>query len=66
MVIGFEKIYQKLGVTLTERGESFYQSMMSETVKDLESKGVPSYTQHMHESIPSQLQAFLRRTKALR
>ena len=40
---GFEKIYRKLGVTLTERGESFYQSMMSETVQDLESKG-----NHLH------------------
>ena len=38
--IAFEKIYQRLGVTVTERGESFYQSMMPETVKDLESKGI--------------------------
>lgn len=41
--IAFEKIYQKLGVTLTERGESFYQSMMAETVQDLESKGTIVY-----------------------
>ena len=41
--IAFEKIYQKLGVTLTERGESFYQPMMAETVKDLESKGIIMY-----------------------
>lgn len=28
---------------ITERGESFYQPMMSETVKDLESKGTVMY-----------------------
>ena len=30
-------------MTLTERGESFYQSMMAETVQDLESKGIIEY-----------------------
>ena len=34
----FYSIYERLGVTLTERGESFYQSIMLDVVADLESK----------------------------
>lgn len=65
MITGFEKIYQKLGVTLTERGESFYQSMMPGTVQDLESKGNHMYV--LMDQYPcSQLQVFLRRTKVLK
>ena len=35
----FKNIYDRLDITLTERGESFYQSRMEEIVKDLEEKG---------------------------
>lgn len=35
----FQKVYDRLDITLTERGESFYQSRMIAIVKDLESKG---------------------------
>lgn len=35
----FHKIYEELGITLTERGESYYQSMMLDLVQDLEKKG---------------------------
>jgi arginyl-tRNA synthetase len=35
----FENIYRRLGVRVTERGESFYQSMMLDVIHDLESKG---------------------------
>ena len=35
----FSKIYKKLGVTIIDRGESFYQPMMPDVVKDLEAKG---------------------------
>ena len=34
----FASIYERLGVTLVERGESFYQGMMGDIVTDLESK----------------------------
>ena len=37
----FQKIYDRLGVTIIERGESFYQPMMPVVVKDLEEKGEP-------------------------
>uniref|UniRef100_A0A1I8MNG1 Probable arginine--tRNA ligase, cytoplasmic n=1 Tax=Musca domestica TaxID=7370 RepID=A0A1I8MNG1_MUSDO len=36
----FQKIYDRLGVTLKEKGESFYQSRMIEVVKFLESKNL--------------------------
>lgn len=36
----FKILYDKLGVVITERGESFYQKMMEELVKELDSKGV--------------------------
>ena len=32
-------MYDRLGVTIIERGESFYQPLMPGIVKDLESKG---------------------------
>lgn len=35
----FDKIYQLLDVTLTERGESFYQDKMADVVKELDEKG---------------------------
>ncbi|EDO40756.1 predicted protein [Nematostella vectensis] len=35
----FEKLYERLGVTIIERGESFYQPMMPQLVELLESKG---------------------------
>ena len=45
----FLKIYDRLGTRLIERGESFYQPMMPDIAKDLESKGkaicnVPLYS----------------------
>ena len=36
----FEKVYQKLGVHLTECGESFYNEMCKNLVKELESKKI--------------------------
>lgn len=36
----FEKVYQRLGVTLKERGESFYQDRMKVVVEQLEKAGV--------------------------
>ncbi|KAL1460176.1 hypothetical protein WDU94_012112 [Cyamophila willieti] len=36
----FQKIYDRLNVTLTERGESFYQKHMEELVPYLEKKGL--------------------------
>ena len=41
MLAEFQKIYDRLGVTIIERGESFYQPMMPVVVKDLEEKGEP-------------------------
>lgn len=35
----FQKIYERLDITVEERGESFYQEMMPDMVKDLEAKG---------------------------
>lgn len=35
----FQKIYDRLDVTIIERGESFYQSRMEAIVKELEEKG---------------------------
>ena len=43
-LLEFENIYKRLGVTITERGESFYQPMMKDIVRDLESKGMESIT----------------------
>ena len=37
----FQRIYDRLGVTIIERGESFYQPLMPIVVKDLEEKGKP-------------------------
>jgi len=34
----FQKVYDRLGVTINERGESFYQDRMDAVVKDLKSK----------------------------
>lgn len=36
----YQEIYNLLDVKLTERGESFYNPMLAETVSDLESKGL--------------------------
>ncbi|XP_029346570.1 arginine--tRNA ligase, cytoplasmic-like [Acyrthosiphon pisum] len=35
----FQKIYERLNISIIERGESFYQSRMETVVKDLEEKG---------------------------
>lgn len=37
-LVEFSKIYARLGVTIKERGESFYQPMMAAVVKELEEK----------------------------
>ncbi|XP_060532020.1 arginine--tRNA ligase, cytoplasmic [Cylas formicarius] len=36
----FQKIYDRLDVSLVERGESFYQDRMEQLVKELESRGL--------------------------
>lgn len=36
----YQEIYDLLDVKLNERGESFYNSMLADTVKDLEAKGL--------------------------
>jgi arginyl-tRNA synthetase len=36
----FEEIYQRLGVTVTEKGESFYEPYLADTVQELEGKGL--------------------------
>lgn len=38
VILDFNSIYERLGVTITERGESFYQPMMADIVADMESK----------------------------
>lgn len=38
-IVEFQKIYDRLDVKLTERGESFYQDLMIEAVKFLEAGG---------------------------
>ncbi|XP_033742647.1 arginine--tRNA ligase, cytoplasmic-like [Pecten maximus] len=35
----FQKVYQRLGVSIVERGESFYQPLMGAIVKELEENG---------------------------
>lgn len=37
-----QSVYDRLDITLVERGESFYQEMMIEVVNDLESRGLLS------------------------
>jgi arginyl-tRNA synthetase len=37
--IEFEIIYKRLGVTLEEYGESFYNKMIAPLIEDLEKKG---------------------------
>ena len=37
---GFQEIYDILDVTITERGESFYNTMLPEVVADYEKKGI--------------------------
>ncbi|KAF4077607.1 hypothetical protein AMELA_G00210010 [Ameiurus melas] len=36
----FQKVYDCLGIRILERGESFYQDMMTEVVKEFEEKGL--------------------------
>jgi len=38
--VEFQKIYDRLGVELEERGESFYNPMLGDVVGDLESRGI--------------------------
>ena len=40
LILEFDRIYERLGATITERGESFYQPMMSGLVEDLSNKGM--------------------------
>lgn len=35
----FQKIYDCLGIRILERGESYYQDMMTAVVKEFEAKG---------------------------
>lgn len=35
----FQKVYDCLGIHILERGESYYQDMMTEVVKEFEKKG---------------------------
>lgn len=35
----FQKLYERLGISIIERGESFYQSRMEKIVEELEAKG---------------------------
>ena len=44
----FNSIYKRLGVTLTERGESFYQPMMADIVADMESKSLYNIFYHLY------------------
>lgn len=36
----FQKVYDRLDINVTERGESFYQSRMDEVIKELDAKGL--------------------------
>jgi arginyl-tRNA synthetase len=36
----FHEIYDRLGITITEKGESFYEPYLAETVAELEEKGL--------------------------
>ena len=38
--IEFQKIYDRLGITIQERGESFYNSMLGPLVEELMAKGI--------------------------
>ena len=44
----FQRIYDRLGVTIVERGESFYQPIMPEVVQDLDEKGKEVYDFQTH------------------
>lgn len=44
-MVEFELIYKRLGINLTERGESFYHHMMKSIVDNLEAKG--RWTNHL-------------------
>lgn len=39
----FAQIYEKLDVTVIERGESFYQDLMKAMVEELDAKGMPTF-----------------------
>ena len=39
VIVEFEKVYQRLGVTIVDRGESFYQELMKDVVRELDDKG---------------------------
>ncbi|HKP90798.1 MAG TPA: arginine--tRNA ligase [Thermoleophilaceae bacterium] len=36
----FQEIYERLGIVVSEKGESFYEPYLAETVKELEDKGL--------------------------
>ncbi len=40
MIIELHCIYERLHVTLIDRGESFYQPLMPKVVEDLEKRGI--------------------------
>lgn len=40
----FQKIYDCLGIRILERGESYYQDMMTKVVKKFEEKGESDVT----------------------
>ena len=39
-MVEFQKIYDRLGATIIERGESFYNKMMPDVVKELDEKSM--------------------------
>jgi len=45
-VADFQKIYDRLDITLIERGESFYQKRMERIVEELESNGMYNHCVH--------------------
>ena len=47
-VVEFDKLYQILGVTIQERGESFYNKLMPEMVQELERKSEGHTRTHTH------------------
>ena len=40
----FQKVYNCLDITLIERGESYYQEMMTKVVKEFDERGVRQRT----------------------
>ena len=53
VIAEFQKIYDRLGVTIVERGESFYQPIMPGVVQDLEEKGKTLSNWHVYNMATS-------------